>query len=184
MVIDALVREETGGAMQFDAGGAIAAGGHACEELVEAIISADSYYKRVPPKSTGREVYGAAFAARFREEGRRRGLSFADLVASATALTAATIVRSYRDFIFPKYPIGDVIAAGGGAHNETLLAMMRRELPPSCRLSTSEQFGIPDDAREAIAFAVIGHESLMGRPSNLPAVTGASRAVILGNLTL
>jgi anhydro-N-acetylmuramic acid kinase len=183
MVIDALVRDETGGAMQFDAGGAIAAQGHADEGLVAAFFNADSYFKRIPPKSTGREVYGAGFAARFRAEGRRRGLSFEDLVASATALTAVTIVRSYRDFIFPKYSIGDVIVAGGGAHNEALLAMMRLELPPSCRLSTSEQFGIPDDAREAIAFAVIGHESLMGRPSNLPAVTGAVHAAILGNIT-
>ncbi|NOU95710.1 anhydro-N-acetylmuramic acid kinase [Paenibacillus sp. LMG 31456] len=184
MVMDTLVREETNGQLQYDTGGEIAAKGHVNDELVESFYKNDDYYEKVPPKSTGREVYGSAFAARFRDEGRKRGLTFEDIIASATALTAMTIVRSYQRFVFPIHKIGDVIVAGGGAHNKTLLAMMRKSLAPDCQLHTSENFGIPDDAREAIAFAVMGHESLMGRPSNLPAVTGAARPVILGQITL
>jgi anhydro-N-acetylmuramic acid kinase len=129
-------------------------------------------------------VYGSAFAERFRNEGRKRGLSFEDIVASATALTAMTIVQSYKQFVFPIHGIEDVIVAGGGAHNKTLLSMIQKTLPDTCNLHTSEKFGIPDDAREAIAFAVLGHESLMGRPSNLPTVTGAKHPVILGQMTL
>jgi anhydro-N-acetylmuramic acid kinase len=184
MVMDTLVREETGGDMQYDTGGHIAAKGRVDQDLVETFYKNDAYYEKFPPKSTGREVYGSAFAERFRNEGRERGLSFEDIVASATALTAMTIVQSYKQFVFPIHGIEDVIVAGGGAHNKTLLTMIQKTLPDDCNLHTSEKFGIPDDAREAIAFAVLGHQSLMGMPSNLPAVTGAKHPVILGQITL
>lgn len=184
MVMDTLIREATQGKFQFDEGGEIAIRGKVHKELVEKFYRDDPYYLRKPPKSTGREVYGSAFAAGFRNEAIQLGLSHEDMIASATALTALSIVQSYKDFVFPRHDIREVIVAGGGAHNRTLLTMIREQLPQGCSLHTSEEFGIPDDAREAIAFAVMGHESLMGRPSNIISVTGASHPVILGNITL
>ncbi|WP_239629623.1 anhydro-N-acetylmuramic acid kinase [Paenibacillus sp. H1-7] len=184
MVVDALVREESGGRLQYDEGGAIAASGEVCEELVALFYDSDEFYRRVPPKSTGREVYGSDYAARFLAEGRRRQLRFEDIAASATALTARSIVQSYEQFVFPATGIGEVIVSGGGAHNKTMLSMMRSMLPDSTKLSTTAEHGMQDDAREAIAFAVLGHQSLMGKPGNLPAVTGADKQVILGHLTL
>ncbi|WP_282941109.1 anhydro-N-acetylmuramic acid kinase [Paenibacillus sp. RC67] len=184
MVIDTLVREETGGVMQYDEGGNIAAMGTVNEELLDHFLKQDTFFTRRPPKSTGREVYGSSYAKDFHFEGLKRGLSFVDIVATATALTARTIVDSYERFVFPDHSIQDIIVAGGGAHNRTLMTMIQKLLPESCKLSSSEQYGIPDDAREAIAFAIMGHESIMGRPSNMPSVTGASRSVILGHITL
>ena len=184
MVMDALVREHTQGSVSCDEGGAIAARGKVSAALVDKFFAKDSYFVRKPPKSTGREVYGSAFAAAFRAEGERMGLSFEDILASATALTAHTIVKSYEDFVFPTCEIRQVIVSGGGAHNETLMSMIRQRLPSNCTLHKSEEFGIPVDAKEAIAFAVLGHESLMGRPGNLITATGASHPAILGNITL
>jgi len=183
MLSDTLVREGTNGKEQFDPGGSIAAKGKVDEGLL-AQYMADPFYKRTPPKSTGREVYGTAFAAEFRAEGEARGLSFEDIVATAAALTAESIVQSYEDFIFPHYDVAEVIVGGGGAHNVTLMKMIGDRLPEGVKLGTTSQFGIPDDAREAVAFAMLGHESLMGNPSNIPTVTGARNPVILGNITM
>ncbi|GAA4725330.1 anhydro-N-acetylmuramic acid kinase [Brevibacillus fulvus] len=181
MVIDELVKEGTAGRLRFDEGGKIAASGRVSTELLE-IYLADAYYQLQPPKSTGREVYGKAFVDRFRAEGHKKGLSFEDMVATATALTAKTIAQAFERFVFPLVPIDQLIVSGGGAHNETMLGMLKAELPKHIVVMTSAQFGIPDDAKEAIAFAILGHETLMGRPSNVPSVTGASRPVILGNI--
>lgn len=181
MIMDALVKRETNGAERFDEGGKRAAAGRVSEELLQLYLQ-DPYYRRKPPKSTGREVYGLSFTEQFRADGEQRQLSFADILATATMLTARTIVQAYEHFIFPTAAIDEVIASGGGAHNETLLAMIRQQLPDGVKLTTAEAFGIPDDAKEALAFTVLGHETLMGRPSNVPAVTGASKPVVLGNV--
>lgn len=183
MVMDAIVRMGTEGRQQHDAGGSYAAAGRVSADLVE-LYMRDPYFARKPPKSTGREVYGAAFAERFREEAASRGLSFEDTVATAAAFTAESIARSYRDFILPLTRIDEVLVSGGGALNATLLKMIAERLPAGIIVTTASAQGIPDQAREAMAFAVLGHESLMGRPGNLPAVTGARAAVVLGSLTL
>ncbi|WP_346773955.1 anhydro-N-acetylmuramic acid kinase [Brevibacillus sp. SYP-B805] len=183
MVIDQIVHAVTGGAQAYDDGGRLAAAGNVCEALLEQLLR-DPYYAQPPPKSTGREAYGRAFAEQLLREGERRRLSQADLVATATALTAATMTEAYRRFVFPHRRVDEVIVSGGGAHNRTLLEMIRRELPDGVALLTAGDFGVPDDAKEAIAFAILGHETLMGRPSNVPSVTGARRAVLLGNLCL
>lgn len=183
MVIDGVVGEGTGGAKRYDPEGSIAATGRACLEIVEALMR-DPYFSRRPPKSTGREVYGAAFSRALMADAAKRGLSFEDTVATATAFTAESIARAYRDFIFPRTPVAAAVVAGGGALNATLLGMLRERLGPAVRVTTAAALGVPDQAREAMAFAVLGHESLMGRPSNLPAVTGARAPVVLGVLTL
>lgn len=183
MIIDELVRTETGGKEHYDAGGRYAAAGTVDAGLVAELLK-DPFYKKTPPKSTGREVYGSAFVADFASAATRRGLRFEDMVATAAAFTAETMVRAYQDFIFPKTGIDDVVIGGGGALNPSLMEMIGRLLPAGVALLTTADLGVPEQAREAIAFAVLGHESLMGRPGNLPAVTGASHDAILGAITL
>jgi anhydro-N-acetylmuramic acid kinase len=183
MVIDALVAAGSQGAQRYDSGGALAAKGRVAEDWVRDLMK-DPYFSRPPPKSTGREVYGSAFAEAFAEHARKAGLSFEDSLATATAFTAESIASAYRGFILPRTPIGWVLVAGGGALNATLLRMIQERLPKGLLVTTTADCGVPDQAREAMAFALMGHESLMGRPSNLPAVTGARCPVVLGTITL
>ncbi len=183
MIIDAVVIAGTNGAERYDPAGAYAARGRVSEALV-AELMLDPFFARLPPKSTGREVYGAAFTEAFIGKAAALGLSFEDQVATVTAFTAETIAASYRDFILPHTEIAAVLVGGGGALNLTLLRMIRERLPSCIAVTTTAAHGVPDQAREAIAFAVLGHESLMGRPGNLPAVTGARSPVVLGSITL
>lgn len=183
MIIDELIRRKTQGAETYDKDGRRGRLGKVDESLV-ATLMADPYFSREPPKSTGREIYSSAFVSRFIDDARIRGLSFEDSVATATAFTAESIARSYRDFIYPKARIDDVVIGGGGALNGCLMEMIRARLPAGVALLSTADLGIPEQAREALAFAVLGHEALMGRPSNLPAVTGAAHDVILGTITL
>ncbi|MFC4620293.1 anhydro-N-acetylmuramic acid kinase [Camelliibacillus cellulosilyticus] len=181
IVIDGLMQIESQGRLSYDDGGKQAALGSVNQELLDAYLQ-DTYYDRRPPKSTGREVYGRNFTKRFLEDGKNKGLSFSDIIATATALTAKTITKAYKDFILPSVKVHEVILSGGGAHNQTLMQMIKQDLPPEISLKTAKDFGVPDDAKEAMAFAVLGHETLMGRPSNVPSVTGAKKPVVLGNV--
>lgn len=183
MIIDGVVSLGTGGELRYDSEGGIAARGRAAEDVIDALLR-DPYFSRRPPKSTGREVYGAAFTETFLQELKSKGFSFEDAVATATAFTAESIARSYKDFILSQTSIRRVLVCGGGALNKTLLRMIAERLPKEIEVTTTASFGIPDQAREAMAFAFIGHESLMGRPGNLPAVTGARGPAVLGVLTL
>ena len=183
MLMDAVVIDGTGGAELYDACGRRGAAGTVSEAVVKRLM-ADPYFSRLPPKSTGREVYGDAFARAFIQETAALGMSLDDRVATATAFTAESIAAAYRDFILGGTDIAAVLVAGGGALNPTLLGMIRERLPAGITVTTTAAYGVPDQAREAMAFAVIGHQSLMGRPGNLPAVTGAGHPVVLGCITL
>ncbi|ASJ52567.1 anhydro-N-acetylmuramic acid kinase [Brevibacillus formosus] len=181
MIMDQIVQLMTNGQMRYDEGGKLAAGGTVSSVLLEKWLQ-DPYYQIKPPKSTGREVYGKAFAQELFHDANQLGISQADLLATVTALTATTIANAYMQFVLPTTKVEEVIVSGGGAHNQTLLAMLQRQLPTGITVMTAQQFGMPDDAKEAVAFAILGHETLMGRPSNVPSVTGAKRAVPLGNI--
>jgi anhydro-N-acetylmuramic acid kinase len=181
MVMDSLVYLHTKGKERFDSEGKTASTGHVNSDLLGLFLQ-DPFYQKNPPKSTGREVYGLAFAKNFLTEGENRNLPFEDILATATALTAKSITESYKKFILPTIEITEVIVSGGGSHNTTLVNMIKEDLPASISVKKSAEFGIPDDAKEAVAFAILGHETLMRRPSNLPIVTGASHPVILGNI--
>ncbi len=183
MLMDAVVIDGTGGAERYDPAGRHGALGKVSEPVVKRLM-ADPYFSRLPPKSTGREVYGASFARAFIDDTTALGLNFNDRVATATAFTAESIAAAYRDFILGATSIATVLVAGGGALNPTLLRMIQERLPAGIRVTTTASVGVPDQAREAIAFAVIGHQSLMGKPGNLPAVTGARCPVVLGCITL
>jgi len=183
MLMDAVVIAGTGGAEHYDPSGHYGARGKISEALVKRLMS-DPYFSRLPPKSTGREVYGAAFAKAFIDETTALGMDLNDRVATATAFTAESIAAAYKDFILGTTRISTVLVAGGGALNPTLLRMIQERLPAGIRVTTTASVGVPDQAREAIAFAVIGHQSLMGKAGNLPAVTGARWPVVLGCITL
>jgi anhydro-N-acetylmuramic acid kinase len=174
MAIDALAREFSKGKMSCDRGGKIAESGQVDRALLDALL-ADPYYRRKPPKSAGREQYGADFVSRLKQS----GLPLRDLIATATVLTAATIALAVGPVADSKT---DLIVSGGGAHNPQIMAHLAAFLP-ALAISTSTDHGIDIDAKEAIAFALLAHETWRGRPSNLPSATGARRPVLLGDIT-
>jgi anhydro-N-acetylmuramic acid kinase len=171
MVIDALVREYTKGRQNFDRDGRIAASAQINRELLAELLR-DPYYRRRGPKSSGREQYGPSFVERLRQSEP----SLPNLIATATALTGATIARALQGLP------GDLIASGGGVHNRQLMAQIAAFVP-QMRLATSADYGIDPDAKEAIAFAILANETWRGKPSNLPSATGARHPVILGSIT-
>ena len=177
MAIDALVAEFTGGRERFDRGGRIATRGRVDRALLDRIL-ADRYYSERPPKTAGREQYGAEFIARLKQT----GLPLTDLIATATALTPAAIAAGIEQFVRPRMRIDEIIAAGGGVHNKTLMGYLQAFLP-EVQIRRTDEFGINADAKEAIAFAVLAHETYRGRASNLPSATGAKHEVILGKIT-
>ncbi len=179
MLIDYATARATDGALTFDRDGALAAHGRVDEGLLSELLR-EPYLHQPPPKTTGRELFGAQFGARVWERGCARGLAPEDIVATLTAFTAASIAQAYRDFL-PTMP-NEVIVSGGGARNPTLMAMLRDHLP-GVRIILSDDVGLGVEAKEAVAFAVLAYETWHGRPGNLPAATGARRAVILGDIT-
>ncbi len=180
MLIDALAVAASGGAQQYDAEGAIAASGTVAQALLDDALEED-FFARQPPKSTGREEFGLPYAAEFRAKGLSLGLTDADLLATATALTARSIADAYRRFILPTTPLDAVLLCGGGAKNPTLRRMLAAELAPLL-VGSVDDHGLPADAKEAIAFAVLAYETAHGRPGALPTTTGASRPAILGSI--
>jgi anhydro-N-acetylmuramic acid kinase len=112
----------------------------------------------------------------------RKGHSYEDLVATVTRAVAQSIVRAFDRFIKPKHEIARIIVSGGGAHNKALLAFIKQGIPDAS-IRTSEQYGLPSNAREAIAFAILGNETLCGTPANVPSATGARHSAVLGKIT-
>ncbi|MCS7041196.1 MAG: anhydro-N-acetylmuramic acid kinase [Bryobacteraceae bacterium] len=177
MVVDQLMAHFTAGRESFDRGGAFAAQGAVHPEIVEQLLE-DEYFARRPPKSCGREQYGADFLRRFLSF----GLPPEDAVATAAYFTAAAVAEGIARFAGGEdAPPARVIVSGGGVHNRTLMRFLRAELPES-DVVRSEIFGIDPDAKEAIAFAVLARETFEGRPANLPSATGARRPAVLGKL--
>jgi anhydro-N-acetylmuramic acid kinase len=174
MAIDQLVERLTEGRRRYDRDGAIAGKGHIDEALLTMLLG-DKWYAKKPPKTAGREQYGAAFV----EELMGSGRSLEDLIATATAFTAATIAQAIRRFAPATQ---EVIAAGGGVHNRQLMAQLAAFLP-GVGMATTAEFGIDPDAKEAIAFALLAYRAFQRKPGNLPSATGARKAVVLGKLT-
>jgi anhydro-N-acetylmuramic acid kinase len=179
MLIDEAARLATGGVWEYDHDGELAAQGHVDESLLAEWL-ADPYFQQKPPRTTGRELFGTQRATEYWNQAIGRGLRPHDIVATFTALTARSIEHAYRTFL-PFFP-EEVIVSGGGARNRTLMAMLKEHLTPA-RVTTSEEYGLAINAKEAVAFAVLAYETWHRRPGNIPAATGASHAVILGNIT-
>ncbi|MGB7137357.1 MAG: anhydro-N-acetylmuramic acid kinase, partial [Acidobacteriaceae bacterium] len=145
----------------------------------------EKFFRQPPPKSAGREQFGAACAERFLAACRRRSRRHEDAVATATALTAESIHLAMSRWVAPRTaaaPI-DFIASGGGARNKTLVAMLRQRLAPlGCAVTTSDAT-IPVEAKEAVAFALLAWQTWHHRPGSVPSATGAKRPAILGQVT-
>lgn len=175
MVIDGVMTLLTDGEATYDEDGEMAAAGTVDEGLVTAFLD-DEFFRAEPPKTTGREAFGAAYAERFLSAGRDRGLSPASVVASATALTGRSIADAYERFA-PRVP-DRVLVSGGGTNNPTLLGMLRAEL--SCPVDRVDDHGYGADAKEAALMALLGAFRVDGTPGNVPGATGADRRVVLG----
>ena len=174
MVIDHVVRTVSGGRRRYDAGGRMAAKGRVNRKLLARLMD-HRFLRRRPPKSTGREEFGADFAAGV----CRWALPPTDLIATVTAFTARSIALSYRRFL--PQPVDEVILCGGGARNETLVDMLRQELSGT-KVLLSDQLGISADAKEAVSFAILARQTIRGLAGNVRTATGADRAVVLGKI--
>jgi anhydro-N-acetylmuramic acid kinase len=185
MLIDALMTTLTHGRQTFDHDGRWAARGRVSERLLSELM-AHPFLRRRPPKTTGREEFGEASVERILSLARQRRLRAEDLIATATAFTAATIAEAYRRYVFPRITARQrgalqIILGGGGAKNPTLRRMLAERVGTGLWFS-HEDFGIANTAKEALAFAILAHETLLGQPGNVPSATGASRAVVLGKI--
>jgi len=179
MVIDHIVAAITGGRRRFDRDGRIAAGGSVDRATLRRLMR-NAYFRRTPPKTTGRELFGAGFAERLLARARAEGLCDADIVATATDFTAASIADAYRRHL-PARP-DEVILCGGGAGNPTLAAMLAKRLD-GVTVAAIDEYGIDADAKEAVSFAMLARLTVLGQPGNAPSATGARRPAVLGTIT-
>lgn len=163
----------------YDKDGEIAASGIVSDNWLECLL-ADEYYFIEPPKSTGREYFSTQYI--------ENALKYApadpkDIIATVTALTARTIAQSYERFIYPNVGLHEAVICGGGAYNKTLMKMLRTYLPKHIDLTTCEDYGISNNFKEVMAFALLGFCAYYGIPNNLPCCTGANKRVVMGKFT-
>jgi anhydro-N-acetylmuramic acid kinase len=184
MVIDSVTDKLFG--KPFDRGGKIAASGNVLDKVIRGTLQHD-FFRRKPPKTAGREEFGREFVREFlRSCGRSQNQ---DVVATATALTAKSIADAVRRFALNsnsarKANFREMILSGGGAKNSTLVAVLAAELAPlGLQLRFSDEYGLPSAAKEAVAFAVLAHETWHRRASNVPSATGAKRPAVLGKIS-
>lgn len=180
MVMDALAARLTGGALCCDDGGRLAAGGRVDPALLDWMLR-DDYLARRPPKTTGRERYGAAYVQALLGEAARLGVSLTDTLATATRFTAECIRRGVEDFC--PQPPARLVVGGGGSLNPTLMGHLRAVLP-GCRVLTNEDLGLDSAAKEAVAFAILANDALFAQCNNAVGSTGACHPVIMGKTSL
>ena len=190
MVMDAAMEELFH--KPFDRDGAVAGSGRVLDGVVAQLLRA-KFFREKPPRTAGREEFGREYVSRLLQI--CHGASKADVVATATALTARSITDAVQRFVLPRFGLRggatrrvksgcQMIVSGGGTKNATLMAMLRNEIAPlGIELHFSDEFGLPAEAKEAVAFAVMAHETWHRRPSNVPSATGAKRAAILGKIS-
>jgi anhydro-N-acetylmuramic acid kinase len=177
-LIDIAMTTLSEGTLPYDVDGAWAAQGTPCADLLHAWLQ-HPYLHQPPPKSTGRELFGWDYFQQCYAEAQHRGLNPMDIVATLTAFTAATIAQSYRDFL-PALPEA-ILVGGGGSRNPTLMAFLQDHFP-DIPVAPTDKAGMPASDKEAIAFAVLGYWRWQRFPGNLPTVTGATSATLLGEI--
>ncbi len=160
----------------FDKDGKIAAQGKVDQQFLNELLKED-YYKKLPPKSTGRELFNDDYLQKILKIAPQNNY---DTIATLTVLSARTIVDAYKDFVLPKTNIDEIVIGGGGAYNKTLIKLIKEysNLP----VKTHADFKIDDKFKEAIAFAMLGYCTLNHTPNNLPVCTGAKKRVIMGEV--
>ncbi|MDA0712198.1 MAG: anhydro-N-acetylmuramic acid kinase [bacterium] len=176
MIMDGVVHRATQGELFFDRDGQLAREGRVLSSFLEDCLR-HPYFQMPPPKSTGREIFGQTMVDAFMNQSD----SVEDLVATAANLTALSIADAMVRFVIPSGPIDELVVSGGGAKNPVLLELLRTEL--NVEVLTSDVLGLPSEAKEAVAFALLAHETVNRRPGNVPRVTGASKPVVLGSIT-
>jgi anhydro-N-acetylmuramic acid kinase len=181
MLIDALVARFTRGRQRFDKDARLARSGRSILALLDELMR-DPYLKLAPPKSTGREYYGQAYVKKILALGKKHRAKPADLIRAATIFTALSVVDALNRFVLPKTKIHQLIVSGGGAKNPLVVAQLSAALG-RIEIIPSSRFGIPGDAKEAFAFALLAYETFHHRPSNLPSATGAHAPAILGKIS-
>ncbi len=196
MLVDSLVFHFTHGRQRFDKNAHLATLGRSIPELLDEVMR-DPYLKLAPPKSTGREYYGRAYMQKLLAIGRKHRAKPNDLIRAATIFTALSVIDAVHRFVLPKTRIHQLIVSGGGANNPLILAQLHAALSlpvgPAKKSRTlaakrvdvlrSSALGVPEDAKEAYAFALLAYETWHQRPSNLPSATGARGPAILGKIS-
>ena len=181
IVIDALVSHFTHDRQRFDKNASLAAQGRHLPALLDELMR-DPYLKLAPPKSTGREYYGHSYLEKLLALGHQHHAKPNDLIRAATIFTALSVVDALNRFVLPKTKIHQLIVSGGGAYNPLILAQLSALLP-QVEVLPSSRLGVPEDAKEAFAFALLAYETFHQRPSNLPSATGARGPAILGKIS-
>jgi anhydro-N-acetylmuramic acid kinase len=181
MLIDELVAHFTRGRQRFDKDARLARSGRSISALLDELMR-DPYLKLAPPKSTGREYYGHAHVKKILALGKKHRAKPVDLIRAATMFTALSVVDALNRFVLPKTRIHQLIVSGGGAKNPLVVAQLSAALG-RIEIIPSSRFGIPEDAKEAFAFALLAYETFHHRPSNLPSATGAHRPAVLGKIS-
>jgi len=203
ILLDALVQHFTHGRQRFDKNAAFARRGHINNALIYRLMK-DPYLELRPPKSTGREYFGAHYVKDLLNFARKRDIKAADLLYTVTYFTAESVVDALCRFVLPRHKISQLIVSGGGVRNPLLMTQLKallqsrtnssfpstrhwpratRHFSSSITVVTSSHFHIPEQAKEALAFALMAYETFHHRPSNLPSATGARRSAILGKIS-
>jgi anhydro-N-acetylmuramic acid kinase len=185
MVMDALTQRLLG--KPYDSNGSVAGSGMVLEKVLSKQLKA-RFFSAAPPKTAGREEFGREFVRAFHAACGRVGKQ--DILATATALTAQSIANSIQRFVLPKRAgrfrgnFKELIVSGGGLKNATLMAMLSNAVAPlGLAVRASDEFGLPSEAKEAAAFALLAYETWHHRPSNVPTATGANRPAVLGKIS-
>ncbi|HEY9757893.1 MAG TPA: anhydro-N-acetylmuramic acid kinase [Oculatellaceae cyanobacterium] len=180
MIVDRVAQQLFG--REYDDGGRIAASGSVDEPWLARLMQ-HPYFLRLPPKTTGRELFGYQFADQLINTSRDNGTKPEDLMATVTALTARTIGHAYKTFVEPEVSIERLILAGGGASNSFLIEQLKRALPKEISILRHEDLGISAKFKESFLFALLAFTTYHGIANNVPACTGAKKRVCLGKLT-
>jgi anhydro-N-acetylmuramic acid kinase len=181
MLIDALVAHFTRGRRKFDENARIAQAGRAIPALLDELMR-DPYLRVAPPKSTGREYYGGDYLKRVLALGRKHRTRPNDLIRCATIFTALSVVDALNRFVAPKVKIDQLIVSGGGARNPLIMAQLSAALP-GLEVVPSSRVGVPEEAKEALAFALLAYETFHQRPGNVFSATGARGPASLGKIS-
>ncbi|WP_404349938.1 anhydro-N-acetylmuramic acid kinase [Sutcliffiella horikoshii] len=179
MIMDEAMNILTDGRFLFDNNGEMAAKGTINEDILKELMD-HPYFTLSVPKSTGRELFGAAFTRKLVDRMLGKGLSSEDILATVTMFTALTIVDQFGRFL--PGGVDTLVVSGGGAYNATLLRYLKEK--GDFTVKTQEDLGFSSDSKEAVAFALLANESLFGVPNNIPTATGAAKQVVLGKLTI
>ena len=180
MIIDRIMALLTENQYQFDPDGRVAGAGKVHATLLGWLMD-HAFVRKHPPKTTGREEFGSEFVTTVMAMAKGWGVEPEDLVATVTAFTAESIAANYREFILSCCPVDEIVLGGGGSYNTTLRRMLLERLP-GCTILLHEDLGVLGQAKEAIAFAILGNQTMMGLAGNVPRATGALGPAILGKI--